>query len=234
MNIYELVMGNWDLNNVINAVIRIAVSGVIGVCIGWERKNHQQIVGIRTLLLICLSSTLLGILSEFAALSTPGAKGDPGRIAAAVITGIGFVGGGAIMHRGFNIKGVTTAALIWATAAIGLAIGYGLFIPAIIVFIFILVSLPLFQRVEMKFFPSDKIRLLSLSYSAGKVDFAKVKECLKERGILLKEISIKDDIKKELQKLDIFVFASSDIDVFDLNNALKNTGDLLKFSYSDT
>ena len=137
----NLIYGVADAQMLSSWIFRICLSFICGVCIGWERKNRQQIIGIRTLLLICISSTLLGILSEYSAISIPGGKiGDPSRISAAVITGIGFVGGGAIMHRGFNVKGVTTAALIWATSAIGLALGDGLYIPALFVFVLILIS----------------------------------------------------------------------------------------------
>ena len=138
----NLIYGVADAQMLSSWIFRICLSFICGVCIGWERKNRQQIIGIRTLLLICISSTLLGILSEYSAISIPGGKiGDPSRISAAVITGIGFVGGGAIMHRGFNVKGVTTAALIWATSAIGLALGDGLYIPALFVFVLIINSL---------------------------------------------------------------------------------------------
>ncbi|MBR0155461.1 MAG: MgtC/SapB family protein [Treponema sp.] len=227
LNIYYAIMGNFELYDLINAVLRIVISFVVGVCIGWERKNHQQIVGIRTLLLICLSSTLLGLLSNYAAHDA----GDPSRIAAAVITGIGFVGGGAIMHRGFNVKGVTTAAIIWATAAIGLSIGYGLFIPALLVFALILILLPVFQKIEIKYFPSDKIRLLSLEYAESHVDFEKVKECLVLHGLSIKEVSISDNVKSAVKKFEIYVFAPSEIDLFSLNEALKATGELLEFSF---
>lgn len=232
-SILEIVSGYPTLYQVYATIGKIIISFVVGVIIGVQRKNHQQVIGIRTLFLICVSSTLLGILSEYAALFTQGGRGDPGRIAAAVITGIGFVGGGAIMHRGLNVKGVTTAALIWSTAALGLSIGYGLYIPSLLVFILILVSLPFFQKFEAKYFPIDKMRILTLSYESGKIDFDKVKKCIKEKGLILQDVSITENVKKEIQEIVLHVFASNEVDLFGLNESLKKTGKLVKFSFTD-
>lgn len=231
--ILEVISGYTDSYQVYASITKIVISFIVGVIIGVQRKNHQQVIGIRTLLLICISSTLLGILSEYAALYTPGGKGDPGRIAAAVVTGIGFVGGGAIMHRGLNVKGVTTAALIWAVSSVGLSIGYGLYLASVLVFVLILVSLPFFQKFEAKYFPIDKMRILTLTYDDGKVDFEKVKKCIKEKGLILQDVSITENVKKEIQEIVLHVFASNEVDLFGLNESLKKTGKLVKFSFTD-
>ncbi|MBQ0002931.1 MAG: MgtC/SapB family protein [Treponema sp.] len=231
--ILEVISGYADSYQVYASITKIVISFIVGVIIGVQRKNHQQVIGIRTLLLICISSTLLGILSEYAALYTPGGKGDPGRIAAAVVTGIGFVGGGAIMHRGLNVKGVTTAALIWAVSSVGLSIGYGLYLASVLVFVLILVSLPFFRKFEAKYFPIDKMRVLTLTYDDGKVDFEKVKEYIKEKGLILQDVSITENVKKEIQEIVLHVFASNEVDLFGLNESLKKTGKLVKFSFTD-
>lgn len=231
--ILEVISGYADSYQVYSSITKIVISFIVGVIIGVQRKNHQQVIGIRTLLLICISSTLLGILSEYAALYTPGGKGDPGRIAAAVVTGIGFVGGGAIMHRGLNVKGVTTAALIWAVSSVGLSIGYGLYLASVLVFVLILVSLPFFQKFEAKYFPIDKMRVLTLTYDDGKVDFEKVKEYIKEKGLILQDVSINENVKEGVQEFVLHVFASNEVDLFGLNEKLKKTGKLTKFSFAD-
>lgn len=100
--------------------IRIATSFFCGIILGLERRSKQHAVGIRTLALISISSALLSILSINMASAGNGA-GDPTRIAAGVITGIGFIGGGAILRQGLNIRGITTAAIIFTASAIGLA-----------------------------------------------------------------------------------------------------------------
>ena len=100
----------------IEYLIRIGLSFACSFVLGLERKSHQHTVGIRTLVLMGLSSCLLSILSIHMA-EFPVVKGDPTRIAAGVITGIGFLGGGAILKQGLNIRGLTTAAIIFSTSA---------------------------------------------------------------------------------------------------------------------
>lgn len=230
----NLIYGVADAQMLFSWIFRICLSFICGVCIGWERKNRQQIIGIRTLLLICISSTLLGILSEYSAISIPGGKiGDPSRISAAVITGIGFVGGGAIMHRGFNVKGVTTAALIWATSAIGLALGDGLYIPALFVFVLILISLPAFQKFEAKHFQTGKIKVIKLLYSGDILDYKKAISFMEELGILIHDVNVKTNEKEKTVEITFYVYAPKEMDFVELNSFLKGIGNLESFSFSE-
>lgn len=119
---------------------RIIMSCFLGCLIGWERERHRNIVsaGIRTYGAIALGSCAFGVLSII------GGEPDPTRIAAQVVTGIGFLGGGIIFRQGDYVTGLTTAATLWATAAIGLSVSYGLYFMAIsmTVLIFLLLYLP--------------------------------------------------------------------------------------------
>lgn len=214
--------------------VRIFLSCICGICIGWERKNRKQIIGIRTLLLICISSTLLGILSAFAATANPAKSGDPGRIAAAVVTGIGFVGGGAIMHRGFNVKGVTTAALIWATSAIGLSLGYGLYLPAILVFALIMIALPSLSVFESKFFPSAQLRVISLKYSGDHVENEKAESIIREMGFIIMDESFSSDVQSDTIDISFTVANAAKYNLIELNDRLKSTGNLVKFAFTES
>ena len=138
---------------------RIAVSVAAGYILGLERQIHRQPAGLKTHILICVGSTLLMIVSlilaggmDVLSGNTP-LLGDPGRFAAQVISGIGFLGGGAIIRQGFNIKGLTTAATIWVSAAIGLAIGIGAYIPAALTLAAVIVTLVIMERFESSLFP---------------------------------------------------------------------------------
>ena len=97
---------------------RIAASFFCGLLLGFERKTRQHSVGMRTLILISVSSSLLAMLSSIITLEPRVTGGDPTRVAAGVVTGIGFLGAGAILRQGMNIKGLTSAAIIWTAAAI--------------------------------------------------------------------------------------------------------------------
>lgn len=117
---------------------RILISFLLGAIIGLERERHGISAGIRTYGSISLGACIFGILS----ISLPGA--DPSRIAAQVATGIGFLGGGVIFRQGNVVSGLTTAATLWATSAIGLAVSFGLYAISILtsLLIFLLLYLP--------------------------------------------------------------------------------------------
>ena len=116
------------------ALIRIAVSFVLGAAIGAERQYHKHPAGFRTFTLITLGASLAMILSIYVCQSNMDLhNGDPGRIAAQVLTGIGFIGAGLIIKGHDGVSGLTTAACIFVSAVIGLAAGAGMLILAAIV-----------------------------------------------------------------------------------------------------
>lgn len=114
-----------------SAAIRLVVSVVLGGLIGFEREAEGKPAGMRTHMLVCLGATLFMLISIESPEFFPGAKTvDPGRIAAQVVTGVGFLGAGTILRSGGTVRGLTTAASIWAVAAIGLAVGVGYYATA--------------------------------------------------------------------------------------------------------
>src|SRR5262245_54021284 len=102
-------------------VMSIAVAALSGAIVGLEREKREKPAGFRTLILICVGSAIFSIVSRLAA----GDRFDPGRIAAQVAPGVGFLGAGAIIHERKAVVGLTTAATIWAVAAIGVLVGIG-------------------------------------------------------------------------------------------------------------
>ena len=133
------------------AVGKMLLSLVLGAAVGYERKRRGQIAGVRTFALISMGATLAMILSIYVPQEYLGLKnGDPGRIAAQVVTGIGFLGAGAIIQMKGSVRGLTTAAGIWMVAAIGMAVGAGLYVVAIVSTILIFFTLILFERYERR------------------------------------------------------------------------------------
>lgn len=125
--------------------LRLAAGLVLGAIIGFEREMHRQPAGFRTHSLVALGAALFTIVSAYA---FTGPNVDPTRIAAQIVSGIGFIGAGTILqHRG-NVRGLTTAASLWAVAAIGTAAGAGLLAMAIIGTLLILVVLAVLDRIE--------------------------------------------------------------------------------------
>ncbi len=110
-------------------VLRILMAAALGAIIGYQRERAGKSAGLRTVVLVCVGAALFTMASIYGF----GAGADPSRVAAGIVIGIGFLGAGAIMRReGSHIEGLTTAATIWVMAAIGLAIGAGLYIVSLV------------------------------------------------------------------------------------------------------
>lgn len=107
-------------------LLRLGFAFLVGALIGMERQRHQRPAGLRTHMLVSMASGLFAMISIIVA----GKSNDPGRIAAQVVTGIGFLGAGTIMRHGSTVRGLTTAASLWMAAALGLAAGFGWYVGA--------------------------------------------------------------------------------------------------------
>lgn len=127
-------------------VIRLIVSVFLSSLVGFEREIRGRAAGLRTHILVGLSTCLLMLVSIFVAQSF--GNFDPGRIAAGVVTGIGILCAGTIIRFGTSVKGLTTAASLWAVAALGLAVGIGFYVAAYITTALILITLLLLSRLE--------------------------------------------------------------------------------------
>ena len=133
------------------AMLKLLVSFVLGAIVGIERQFRRHDAGMRTFTLICMGSTAAMLLSIWIPQSYPNfLNGDPGRIAAQVLTGIGFLGAGAIIQSHGSVHGLTTAACIWVMAVIGLTVGAGMYITAIITTIFTLIVLVSLESLEKR------------------------------------------------------------------------------------
>ena len=138
----------FDLLYLGKVILRLALAVVMGGIIGTERAKHGQSAGLRTHLLVCLGSALTALISVYL-YEVEGSSGDMTRISAQVISGIGFLGAGMIMIKHNNmIKGLTTAAGVWTTSIIGIALGYGFYYGAFVAFVLFLVAIVLFTKVE--------------------------------------------------------------------------------------
>ncbi len=133
----------------LGACFKLLLSFVLGSSIGLERRRKGQVAGMRTFSLICMGATLAMLVSIYIPQEYLGLKnGDPGRIAAQVISGIGFLGAGAIIQMKGSVKGLTTAAGIWMSAAIGLAIGAGMYAIATVATLLVFFVLTAAERYE--------------------------------------------------------------------------------------
>ena len=119
--------------NIVTIIIRLVTAVIFGGFIGLERERHGRAAGLRTHILVCLGAAITTLIGQFDMVHITGYTGDPMRIGAQVISGIGFLGVGTILSKGrFQVTGLTTAAGLWTTASIGLALGIGFYEGAVI------------------------------------------------------------------------------------------------------
>lgn len=138
----NLTLTNSDLYLVLN----LCLSFILGGAIGWFREKEGKTAGMRTHILVALGSALFMTISTD--MMRLGGGADPGRIAAGVVTGIGFLGAGCIIQTGSGVIGITTAASIWVTAAIGVAAGAGLYLSSVTATILTIIALQLIRAIE--------------------------------------------------------------------------------------
>jgi putative Mg2+ transporter-C (MgtC) family protein len=130
--------------------LRLALALTVGAVIGLERERRGRPAGLRTFILVALGSCLFMLVSIYVA--NLNGRGDPARIAAQVVTGIGFLGGGLLLRTGDTVRGLTTAAGIWAVAALGLAAGAGMYTVTVVGTALVLIVLAVLRPVEAKYF----------------------------------------------------------------------------------
>ncbi len=143
-------------------ILRLLMAVVLGGLIGFERESHNRPAGFRTHILVCSGSALIMMVSAygFTGQFGEGFMSDPGRIAAGVVTGIGFLGAGTIMQQRGSVQGLTTAASIWVVSGVGLAVGVGFYLGSAVTTAFVLISLLLLKRTEKRFFSKRRLKRL--------------------------------------------------------------------------
>ena len=226
----------FDADFIIECCIKVAASVFCGFVLGLERRTRNQVVGDRTLILISVSSTLLSILSYF--MAEQGDRrgftgGDPTRIVAGVVSGIGFLGGGAIMRQGLNIKGLTSATIIWTSSALGLAIGAGLYVQSAVVLVVVMITVVLLEKIEGRWFPSRWNKTIHIMFSGGEVNEESVRQVIEKQGIVVTDLNISRLIDRHQTVLRFSVKTSKQEDYRKLAESLKVLGNLCELTITD-
>ncbi len=178
-------------------LFRLFCAMMTGFAIGFEREKHYQPAGLRTHMVLSLGACLVMIISilipvEFLS-SFP--SSDPTRIAAQAVSGIGFLGAGAIFRYGFNVKGLTTAASIWTTSAIGLGFGAGLYTSAFIGTIMLIIILQMFEKVENFLVERKDVRILTVEFKSGTMEISDLVNAVKSHNVTMRQMSIAELIQ---------------------------------------
>ncbi len=194
-------------------ILKLALACVLGGIIGLERESLARPAGLRTYTLVCMGSTLAMIVSlqmyyQFQAT----VNADPGRIAAKVISGIGFLGAGTIMREGATVRGLTTAAGLWVVACIGLAVGAGMYAPAIVATAFILFILIYFFKIEDRFTGLREYKAFVVNVDDRPGQIGKVGSALGEMEVLIKNIQLSRSDEEGVLEVELLLQMSPNID----------------------
>lgn len=177
----------------IDIILRLTLAVVLGSLIGIERERLAWAAGLRTHMLVCVGSTLIMIVSAFGfadVLGTQHVDLDPSRIAAQVVSGIGFLGAGTILLRHDAIRGLTTAASLWTVAAVGLAVGSGLYLAAASATMLILLILAGIKPLERRLWGARHARTLMLIIDRRAISLTTIEMALAQATVEMKQLRI--------------------------------------------
>jgi len=180
--------------------LRLLLAAVLGAAVGFERERDNQPAGLRTHMILVIGATLAMILSINVAAEH---DGDPARLAAQVISGIGFLGAGAILRFGFNVKGLTTATTLWSMAIVGLAVGYGYYLISIGATILMLITLTLLNILEKKFVRTNIIRHITIQASDNPGMVKTIRKTITKLAEQTVSFSVQKNLKSERVRIQI-------------------------------
>ncbi|PJZ50236.1 MgtC/SapB family protein [Leptospira saintgironsiae] len=218
----------------ITVSIRVALIIIFAGAVGWNREGKNHGAGFRTHILIGLASTVLMLLSIFIPEFYSVVGGDPSRIAAQVVSGVGFLCAGAIMKFGLTVKGLNTAASIWIVSAIGLLVGAGLYYAGFLTTVATLIILVLFDLVEERYFGKYEYKVLILDLKQKKFHRKGFKELLLRNKLRLVSESFMQDYQSKSAQIKLTIAMPRDFDILKIVDEFRNLADVIKISIEST
>jgi putative Mg2+ transporter-C (MgtC) family protein len=208
----------------IEIILRILLGAALGAVIGFERERDNQPAGLRTHMILVTGATLAMVLSINLGylFARPGTPADPARLAAQVISGIGFLGAGAILRYGFNVKGLTTATSLWTMAIVGLAVGAGYYLVSIVTTALMLVVLGLLNILENRFVRTSVTRFISIQANYHKGVVKSVRKIVKAFSDDVVSFSIQKHLKNKRIRIQVVAKISKDQRLEDLVEAISD------------
>jgi len=208
----------------LDIILRLLLAISLGGIIGLERETSHKPAGLRTHILICISAAMMMILSELLLAGNQGLSGDLLRVAAAVIMGMGFIGAGTIIQSQGTVHGLTTASTLWTVSALGLVVGAGRYLIAVIFSILVLGTLVLFRRIEETHFKKG-IYHYQIRIKDSPDILTNLRKLIFHLGLRLAELNL----KKERNVFNITVaFSSSEEKERQFNQSLYDLGEILE------
>ena len=215
-------------------VVRLVLAAILGGIVGIERGSGDRPAGFRTHILVCVGSALFMLVSMYGFDElTPvealhegdlGARRDSARIAAQVVSGIGYLGAGTILHEGLTIRGLTTAASLWMVSAIGLAVGSGMFFLSIMATVITMITLVTFHTWEKRFAATSRSdrRFVRITTSNRNDVIADITGYLTLNGIQVKSLNLKKNKDKNNLVIDLYLKLGKNMESSDYILGLQN------------
>lgn len=217
-----------------SSVFKLLLSLLLGGLIGLERRQRGQVAGMRTFALISMGATLAMLISIYIPQEYLGLKnGDPGRIAAQVISGIGFLGAGAIIQMKGAVRGLTTAAGLWMTACIGLAVGAGMYVVGVVAAALILLVLRLLDLIERRLLKGQEQKIVRVKVRGIVEDIEPYRGCLTKFDVHLSEEYLRYDYDGQVTILNFVVRCHDNTDFVHLFAGIREQGDVLSVTLSN-
>ncbi|MGP1908539.1 MgtC/SapB family protein [Metabacillus sp. JX24] len=211
-----------------HTILKLFLSLLVGIIIGLEREIKKKPLGLKTTIIIAVSSCLLTVISIEAAYTFSNDYNrpmDPLRLAAQIVSGVGFLGAGAILRRSNDvISGLTTAAMIWGAAGLGIAIGAGFYQEALIALVFMIGSIEIIAPLVKKIGPRT-LRLKELKVKLTvpvNVSISDVLKILRDYDMKIKYVKIKDVVDREMRTVDLILLIKNDRYTSDVYEDIKN------------
>lgn len=205
----------------LDVAIRLMLSTILGGIIGMERERRNQPAGLRTHIILCVGSTLIMLVSIYVSSNIGNPQtSDPTHIAAQVVSGIGFLGAGAILRLGVSVKGLTTAASLWTTAGIGLAAGAGFYMGSFFATIIIIITLSLLSKWEKVFLSSKATRNVNLVAKDIPDIIGRIEKILSNHGVAITTIQIYRNFIRNSLDISAVVSPAAGLDIGVLSDDL--------------
>jgi putative Mg2+ transporter-C (MgtC) family protein len=223
----------------LDIAVRLVASLVVGGLIGLERSYHGRPAGFRTHSLVCLSTSLLMLVTVYEtrwfSSVVPGRISlDPTRIAQGIMTGIGFLGAGTIIKDGLSVRGLTTAASIWITAAIGILIGIGFYFPALIATILTLGTLSVFRWIENQI-PAQFYAQFVIRFARKEaMPEAEMRRMLEDYGFTIANLNYRLDVESDSFEYQMVIRTNREDNASRLAQALNSVVSVKEYRVSPT
>lgn len=220
--------------NLTGAIAKLVLSMLLGATIGIERRRKGQIAGMRTFALISMGATLAMLISIYIPQEYLGLKnGDPGRIAAQVVSGVGFLGAGAIIQMKGSVRGLTTAAGIWMAACLGLSVGAGMYLVSIIATLLIIFILVNIERIELRHNFLWESKIIRVKVHGILEDIQAVRDILNDNDIHISDEFMKYDYDNELTIVNFMVRSKGGVNVPLMFNTIKEKSNAVSITITN-